>query len=120
MERCHFLLWCEIAQGRMQAASVVPALEELEYVSPGFIACLVVALLDELAFQRGIEALHRRVVPAIALAAHRAQHAVLLQPLAVVTRCELHPAVRMVGEAKRGTLARDGHVERGERQLMAE
>ena len=26
----------------------------------------------------------------------------------------------MVGEPRRGTLARDGHVERGERELMAE
>ena len=104
----------------MQAAPIVPAFQELEYVSPGFIARQVVALLDELTFQRGIEALHRRVVPAIALAAHRADDAVLLQPLAILVRCELHTAVRMVSEPGRGTLTRDGHVERGERQLVAE
>ena len=33
---------------------------------------------------------------------------------------KLHPAVRMVGEPRRGTLARDGHVERSERELVAE
>src|SRR5215212_10038444 len=102
MERRHLLLWCEIAQGRMQAASIVPAFQELEYVGPGFIARQVVALLDELALQRGIEALHRRIVPAIALAAHRAMDAVLPQSLAVLVGCKLHPAVRVVGEAGRG------------------
>src|SRR5215218_9435074 len=117
MERRYLLLWCEIAQGRMQATLVVPSLQELEYVSPGFVARQVVALLDEFAFQRGIEALHRRIVPAIALAAHGAQHAVLLQPLAVLTRCKLHSAVRVVGEAGCRALTRDGHIER---ELMAE
>jgi len=40
----------------MQAASIVPAFQELEYVSPGFVARQVVALLDEFALQRGIVA----------------------------------------------------------------
>src|SRR4051812_11594660 len=104
----------------MQAAPIVPALQELEYVSPGLIAGQVVALLDELALQRGIEALHRRIVPAVALAAHGADDAMLLQSLAVLVRCELHPAVRVVGEPGRRSLARDGHVEGGERELMTE
>src|SRR3954447_2337069 len=102
MERRHLLLRCEIAQGRMQAAAIVPALQELEYVSPGFIARQVVALLDELALQVGVETLHRRLVPAIALAAHRAEDAMLPQSLAVLMGCELHAAVRVVGEARRG------------------
>ena len=34
--------------------------------------------------------------------------------------CELHAAVRMVSEPRRGTLARDGHIECGEREFMAE
>src|SRR5919107_1204328 len=120
MERRHLLLWCEIAQGGMQAPSVVPALQELENVSPGFGVRQVVALLDELALQRGIEALHRRIVPAIPLAAHRADDAVLLQSPAVLMRCELHPAIRVMNEARRGTLTDNGHVEGGERQLVAE
>src|SRR5919199_627644 len=120
MERRQLLLWCEIAQCRMQAPSVVPALQELENVSPGFGVRQVVALLDELALQRGIEALHRRIVPAIALAAHRAKDAVLLQSLAVLMRGELHAAIRVVNEAGRGALTGDGHVEGGERQLVAE
>src|SRR3954454_19400458 len=66
MERRQLLLWCEIAQGGMQAAAIVPAFQELEHVSPGFSARQVVALSDEFALQRGVEALHRRVVPAIA------------------------------------------------------
>src|SRR5829696_5780812 len=114
MERRHLLLWCEIAQGRMQAAAIVPALQELKYVSPGFIACQVVALLDELALQRSVEALHRRIVPAIALAAHRADDAMLLQSLAILVRGELHAAIRVVGEAGRGPLPRDRHVEGGQ------
>src|SRR5215203_597594 len=117
MERRYLLLWCEIAQCRMQAPPIVPALQELEDISPRLIARQVVALLDEFTLQRGIEALHRRIVPAIALAAHGAQHAVLLQPLAVLTRCKLHSAVRVVGEAGCRALTRDGHIER---ELMAE
>src|SRR5215203_7342427 len=120
MERRHLLLWCEIAQGGMQAPSIVPALQELEDVSPGLIVRQVVALLDEFALQRGIEALHRRIIPAIALAAHRADDAVLLQSLAVLVRRELHPAVRVMNEPGRGTPANDRHVESGERQLVAE
>jgi hypothetical protein len=104
----------------MQAPSIVPAFHEQEHVSGGFIACQVVALLDQFALQGGVEALHRCVVPAIALAAHRAQHAVLLQSLAVLTRCELHATIRVMGEARCGALTGDGHVERGQRELVAE
>jgi hypothetical protein len=49
MERRHLLLWCEIAQRGMQAAVIVPALQKLDDVSPGFIARQVVTLLNELA-----------------------------------------------------------------------
>src|SRR4051812_22900090 len=73
----------------MQAPAIVPALQELKDVGSGFIARQVIALLDELTLQRCIEALHWRVVPAITLAAHGAEDAVLLQPLAVLMRCEL-------------------------------
>src|SRR6476620_5509544 len=86
MERRQLLLWCEIAQCRMQAPPIVPALQELEDIRSCLIVRQVVALLDEFALQRGIEALHRRVVPAIALAAHRADDAVLLQSLAILVR----------------------------------
>src|SRR3954469_20834993 len=104
----------------MQAPAIVPSLQELKDVGSGFIARQVIALLDELALQRRIKALHWRVVPAIALAAHRAEDPVLLQPLAVLTRCELRAAVRVVGETGRGTLTGDGHVERGQRQFVTE
>src|SRR6476660_6562040 len=114
MERRQLLLWCEIAQCRMQAPPIVPALQELEDIRSCLIVRQVVALLDEFALQRGIEALHRRVVPAIALAAHRADDAVLLQSLAILVRRELHAAVRVMNEPGRGTPANDGHVERGE------
>src|SRR3954465_1118053 len=120
MERRQLLLWCEIAQGGMQAAAIVPAFQELEHVSPGFSARQVVALSDEFALQRGVEALHRRVVPAIAFAAHRTDDAVLSQSLAVLMRCELNPAVRMVHQTWRGSLTRDGHVERGQREFVTE
>src|SRR3712207_7370234 len=39
---------------------------------------------------------------------------------AVLMCCELHAAVRVVGEARGGTLASDGHVERGQREFVAE
>src|SRR3954467_8663894 len=111
MERLDLLLRCEIAQRGMQAPSVIPAFQEQEHVSGSFIAREVVALLDEYALQRGVEALHRCIVPAITLAAHGADNAMLLQSFAVLMGCELHPAIRVVGEAGRRTLAGDGHVE---------
>src|ERR1700761_5735971 len=104
----------------MQAAPIVEALDILEHIGPSLIACEVVALLDELAFQRCKEALHRRVVPAVAFAAHRADHPMLPQPLAVTVRRILHPAIGVVDEAWRGAPACDGHVERSQRKLVAE
>src|ERR687885_1491840 len=105
----------------MEAPTIVPALHVLEYVGARFVARRVVVLprRDELALQRGEEALHRGVVPAVTLAAHRAEHAVLRQPPAVLVRGELRPAVRVVHQAWRGAAARDGHVERGQRELVA-
>src|SRR6476620_6838354 len=69
----------------MQAAPVVKSLDVLEQVSPGLVACIIFGCLDEFTLQRREKAFHRRVVPAVALAAHRADHAVAPQagPVAI-------------------------------------
>jgi hypothetical protein len=92
----------------MQAVSIVETFDILEDVSPSVAARVVIAFCDEFAFQRRKEALHRRVVPAVALAAHRTDHAVLLQPVAVAVGRILHAAIGVLDGTRRGPPARNG------------
>ena len=62
--------WTDIAQGRVQATGIVEALDVLEQIAPGLVAGSVDPVVDPLGLQRVEEALHRGVVPAVALAAH--------------------------------------------------
>ena len=59
------------------------SLDEPERIGSGLGAGCVVALVNEFRFQRTEEALSWRVVPAIALAARRADHAVGRKPPAI-------------------------------------
>src|SRR3954452_19768507 len=75
----------EIAQGRVPPLAIVENLNVLENVSPGFVAGQVVAMIDQLGFQCVEEAFHRRVIPAVSLAASRAADAVPGEPFLVGT-----------------------------------
>src|SRR3954452_5473318 len=98
------------------------SLRYTEHVGPGRIAgrVIMVARFDRFALQRRPEAFHRHVVPAIALAAHRAEHAVLPEAPAVRLRGVLHAAVRMLHQARCRAAPGHGHVERGEREFVVE
>src|SRR5215472_12308888 len=63
--------WADVAQGRMQAAGIVEALDILEEVSAGLGAGAINPMVNPLGLQAVKEALHRRVVQTIAFAAHR-------------------------------------------------
>ena len=46
---------------------------------PRFLSGMKIMAMDQFCFQRGDETLHRRIVPTIAFAAHRATDAILAQ-----------------------------------------
>ena len=67
----------------MASLAIVKDFDEFENVVPGFVAGQVVAMIDQLGFQCVEKAFHRRVIPAVSLAAHRADDAVLGEPFLV-------------------------------------
>jgi hypothetical protein len=58
----------------MQAPMIVEAFDPANDVEPSLGAGFVAELIDAFDFQRLEEALHRGIVPAVGLAAHRLQH----------------------------------------------
>ena len=80
---------------------------------------LHIAVIDEFCFQRVKEALHRGIIIAVGLAAHRGSEAGGLDHFAIVCRGILNAAIGMVDQACTRPLRRDGH--RGcERQVGAQ
>ena len=67
----------------MQASAVIEELDVVEDLSPGLIPCVIVLIMNNLIFERAKETLHHRIVITVALAAHAAQHPVLLEHLKV-------------------------------------
>jgi hypothetical protein len=65
--------------------------------------------MDELGFQRVEEALHRSIIIAVSLAAHRAPEAGGLHKLAVIRRGILNAAIGVVDEASTRLVRRNGH-----------
>ena len=68
----------------MDPLTIVVALDIGEQVPPGGIPIEVFALVNEFGFQGAEETLHRRIVPAVSLAAHRLDDSCGLQDVAVV------------------------------------
>src|SRR6516162_2432589 len=64
------LLWGDVADGGVDPRTIVIAFDISEQFAPRGIAIGVFAVVDQLGFQSADEALHRRIVPAIRLAAH--------------------------------------------------
>jgi hypothetical protein len=65
-------------------ARFVIAFDMTEQFAPRGIAIQVFAVVDQLGFQSAEEALHRRIVPAIRLAAHRLGDGGSLQDVAIL------------------------------------
>jgi len=70
-----------------------------------------VPMIDELTLECSEEAFDARVVPAIALAAHAGDEAVLVKQTLVTMSGVLTTTVRMVEEPRRGGLVRQRHRE---------
>src|SRR6266536_1006465 len=60
----------DVADGRMEAGSIVESFDEGKDVALSLRPCCVVTVMDELGLERVEEALHRCIVVAIGLAAH--------------------------------------------------
>src|SRR3954464_3968572 len=93
----------------VQALPVVEDLDILEHRRPGLRPGAEMDVVDVLLLQRGEEALHRRVVETVALAAHRLLDAVPLQDLAVGLGSVLDPSVTVMDQAGFRPAALQGH-----------
>ena len=77
------------------------------------IAVGVFALMDEFGFQGAEDALDRRVVPAVWLAAHRWGDDGGLQDLVIIAGSILTAAIRVMDQARPRTAPLDGHGQCG-------
>src|SRR5262245_4776801 len=101
-----------IAESRVKATAVVEGLDVVEHAGTGLVARGVALVIDELGLQRVEEALLRRVVVAVAGAAHAGDEAVGVEHGAELGGGVLHAAVRVMDQTDcRCTLA-DGHAQR--------
>src|SRR4051794_39280752 len=79
----------------MQSPSIIEALDPVHDVGAGLVAGSICLSMHTFDLECLEEALHRSVVPDIALAAHRLLHPVLRQAMAVCVTRILHPTIRM-------------------------
>src|SRR5439155_6250467 len=79
----------EIADGGMTPARMIETLDEREYGDARFSLRLEPAPVEQLAFERGEEALRHRVVVGVADRSHRGPHAGLAATRAEGDRCVL-------------------------------
>src|SRR5215207_9887722 len=98
----------------MTPLPIVVACNIGEQVAPCGIAIGVIALVNELSFQGAEEALHRRIVPAISLAAHRLSDGGGLQDVAVVAGGVLAATVGMMNQVRSRASPLDCHDERSD------
>ena len=96
--------WGDISHGGVDPLPIVVAFDVGEQIAPRGIAIGVVALMDEFGFQGPAKAFHRRIVPAVCLAAHRWGDGGSLQDLAVVAGGVLASAIQMMDQTRGGVV----------------
>src|SRR5881392_241430 len=104
----------------MDPLPIVVAFNVGEQVAPRGIAIGVFALVDKFGFQGAEEALHRRVIPAVCLAAHRWGDGGGLQDLAVIAGGVLTAAIRMMDQARPRAASLECHGEGGNGEFGAQ
>ena len=105
---CLCLFGGDVTDRGVPPLPIVVAFDIDEQVAPRGIAIRVLVLMNELGFQSTEEALHRRIVPAISLAAHRWDDCGGLQRAAVIG-----PTAGMVSNRLKSSAQRLGCVEMG-------
>src|SRR4051812_8484511 len=103
----------------MATGSIVVTFDVGKDIAFGLLACCILAMMDELSFERVEEAFHRGIVVAIGFAAHRGPEARGLQGLSVIHSRVLNAAVGMMDQVSAGPLCRDGHAQRRQREFDA-
>ena len=104
----------------MTTGSIVESFDVGKNITFGFLPCCILAVMDEFCFQRVKEALHRGIVIAVGLAAHRGSEAGGLHHFAIVCRGILNAAIGMVDQAGARPLRRDRHPQGCQRQVGAQ
>src|ERR1700736_3495263 len=84
------------------ANSIVEDLDVFKHVSTRCVARFVAHSMHALVLQAVEEALARRVVPAIAFAAHRREHSVFGELLLKIVAAILTAAIRMMNQPRQG------------------
>src|SRR3954471_5828454 len=98
-----------VSQGRVQALPIVKYLDVLERRGPRLRAGAEPGLMNALRLERGEEALHGRIIQAIAASAHRLLDAMPLQHRPIRPSGVLHAAVAMMNEPPRRLAALESH-----------
>ena len=75
---CH---WAKVVQRGMFPLTIIEQLKVLENVRLGFFSRFIVLVENPFSFQLAEEAFDRRVIPAVAFAAHAASDVMVLQKL---------------------------------------
>ena len=94
------LLWGDVTDGGVDAPPIVIAFDIGKQVAPRAIAIGVFAVVNQLGFQSAKEALHRRIVPAVSLAAHRLDDSGGLQDVAILASGVLAAAIGMMDQSR--------------------
>ena len=102
----------------MGALPIVKDFNVFEEGLPRFLSGMKIMAMDQFCFQRGDETLHRRIVPAIAFAAHRATDAILAQQATIGPACILAAPIRMVHQPGRGAPLTQRHMQGGLGQFL--
>jgi len=63
----------------MQSFAIVEQLDVIKDFCPSLISGLIISMVNDLVLERAKEAFRHRIVVAVALAAHAAQHPILLE-----------------------------------------
>ena len=95
----------------MEALSIVVDLCVFEHVCWGCIARIESFAVDGFHFQAVNPTFHRSIVVAVALGTHAANHAVLIEQLAVLFPTALTAAIGMHDHPARSLTVRDGHAQ---------
>jgi len=106
------LLWRGVAERGMPAPTVVERLDVVEGVGNRFCSRLVLGAMHPLILEAVEEALRRGVIPAVALPAHRTDHAVFLQPRLEGSACILASPVGMMDQPRCRLPAKHRHGQR--------
>src|SRR5690606_24031840 len=106
------LLWRSVAERGMLSPAVVERFDVVEDVGLCLGPRAIAGAMHPLILQAIEEAFRTGIVPTISLAAHRADHAVLLQPRLKGATCILASPVGVMNQARRRLLAEPRHRQR--------